>query len=159
MFRRISTVVATAAVALAAGGAAAQASKPTLTLATAQKMAAACIAKAEQEGWRVIVAIVDDGGNLKYFHRMDNAFLGSIQIAQLKAATSAQFPFSTKRWGEITQMVKGLDLVPGTVTFEGGLPIIIGGQHAGAIGVSGATGAQDGECAQASLDAVADELK
>ena len=92
---------------------------------------------------------------------MDGAFLGSIQIAQLKANTSANFPFSTKQVGEIVQTrVPGLAFVPGLVTFEGGLPIkTAGGEHIGAIGVSGATAEQDGACAQAGLDAVKDDLK
>jgi glc operon protein GlcG len=117
--------------------------------------------KATAEGWKMNVAVLDDGGNLKAFVRMDGAFLGSIQIAQLKANTSASFPFSTKQVGEIVQTrVPGLAFVPGLVTFEGGLPIkTASGEHIGAIGVSGATAEQDGACAQAGLDAVKDDLK
>jgi uncharacterized protein GlcG (DUF336 family) len=106
------------------------------------------------------IAILDDGGNLKYFERMDGAFTGSIQISQLKAHTSAMFPFSTKTVGEITQKIPGIAFVPGVVTFEGGLPIKTGGgEHIGSIGVSGASAEQDGVCAQAGLDAVKDDLK
>jgi uncharacterized protein GlcG (DUF336 family) len=92
---------------------------------------------------------------------MDGSFLGSVQIAQLKANTSASFPFSTKMVGEIVQTrVPGLAHVPGIATFEGGLPIkTAGGEHIGSIGVSGATAEQDGVCAQAALDAVKDDLK
>jgi uncharacterized protein GlcG (DUF336 family) len=135
--------------------------KTVLSLDTAQKMAQGCIAKATEQGWKMNIAILDDGGNLKHFVRMDGAFLGSIQIAQLKANTSASFPFSTKQVGEIVQTrVPGLAFVPGLVTFEGGLPIkTAGGEHIGAIGVSGATSDQDGVCAQAGLDAVKDDLK
>lgn len=139
----------------------AQDKKTVLTIDTAKKMAAACVAKAKAEGWKMNIAILDDGGNLKHFVRMDGAFLGSIQIAQLKANTSASFPFSTKQVGEIVQTrVPGLAFVPGLVTFEGGLPIkTAGGEHIGSIGVSGATADQDGVCAQAALDAVKDDLK
>lgn len=138
----------------------AQEKKTVLTIETARKMAAGCVAKAKAEGWRMNIAILDDGGNLKYFERMDGSFMGSIQIAQLKANTSASFPFSTKTLGEITQRVPGIAFVPGIVTFEGGLPIkTASGEHIGAIGVSGATGEQDGICAQAGLDAVKDDLK
>lgn len=132
-----------------------------LTLETAMKMAAACEAKAKAEGWKMNIAILDDGGNLKYFQRMDGAYRGSIEISQLKANTSSMFPFSTKQVGDIVKdRVPGLAFVPGLVTFEGGLPIVTaGGEHIGAIGVSGARSDQDGVCAQAGLDAVKDLLK
>jgi len=84
----------------------------------------------------------------------------SIEIAQLKAGTSAGFPFSTKQIGEITAKVPGIAYVPGIVTFEGGLPIMTAdGKQVGAIGVSGGTAEQDGMCAQASVDAVKNDLK
>ncbi len=134
--------------------------RPVLSLDVAKKMAAACEAKAKQEGWKMNIAIVDTGGNLKFFLRQDDAFLKSIEIAQLKAGTSAGFPFSTKQIGEITTKVPGIAHVPGIVTFEGGLPIMTAdGKQLGAIGVSGATAEQDGVCAQAAIDAVKSELK
>ena len=138
----------------------AQEMKPMLTLATAQKMAAGCEAKAKAEGWKMVIAIVDDGGNLKHFSRMDDSFLISVKVSQMKANTSAGVPFSSKKFGEVAQAIKGLELVPNTATFAGGLPIVTGsGKHIGAIGVSGATADQDEACAQAGLDAVKDLLK
>ena len=71
--------------AVTSSAALAQEKKTVLTIDTARKMAAACVAKAKAEGWRMNIAILDDGGNLKYFERMDGSFMGSIQIAQLKA--------------------------------------------------------------------------
>ena len=138
----------------------AQQQKMTLSLDAAKKMAAACEARAKQEGWRMIIAIMDDGGNLNHLSRMDGSFLGSVQIAQLKANTSASFPFSTRQVGEIAQQrVPGIAYVPGIVTFAGGLPILTAkGEHLGSIGVSGATADQDETCAQAALDAVKEEL-
>jgi uncharacterized protein GlcG (DUF336 family) len=155
------TVLAAVAIALLASSSTwAQDKKTVLTADTAKKMAAACVAKAKAEGWKMNIAILDDGGNLKYFERMDGAFVGSIQISQLKANTSAMFPFSTKLVGEITQKIPGIAFVPGIVTFEGGLPIKTGGgEHIGSIGVSGASAEQDGVCAQAGLDAVKEDLK
>lgn len=156
------TLVATAMIAALgfAAPAFAQEKKTVLTLDTAKKIAAGCVAKAKAEGWKMNIAILDDGGNLKYFERMDGSFRGSIEIAQLKANTSTMFPFPTKTLGEIAQRVPGIAFVPGLVTFEGGLPIkTTGGEHIGAVGVSGATGEQDGVCAQAGLDAVKDDLK
>lgn len=141
-------------------GAFAQQKKTVLNLATAKKMADTCEAMAKEKGWKMNIAILDTGGNLKYFVRQDDAFLGSIQIAQLKANTSAQFPFSSKMMGEIAQKIPGIAHVPGIVTFEGGLPIMAGnGDQVGSIGVSGASAADDGLCAQAGIDAVKADLQ
>jgi len=153
----IATVCAAAAF---AGTAAAQDTKTVVTLATAKQMADACEAKSKAEGWKMVIAVVDDGGNLKYLSRMDGSFLISVKIAQSKAETSARVPVSTRKFGEISQSVKGLDLVPGVVTFAGGLPIFTaGGAHIGGIGVSGGSADQDEVCAQAGLDAVKGTLK
>ena len=158
---RHQTMIAAAVVlGLASTSAFAQEKKTVLNLETAKKMAAACEAKAKAEGWKMNIAIVDTGGNMKYFLRQDDAFLGSVKIAQLKANTSSSFPFSTKQIGEIAKNVPGIAFVPGIVTFEGGLPIKTGGgEPIGAIGVSGGTAEQDGICAQAAVDAVAGDLK
>src|SRR5512145_2051442 len=156
------TLMTLAAAVLAAGAAPvlAQQQQTVMSLDTAKKMAAACESMAKQQGWKMITAIMDAGGDLKYLSRMDGSFLGSIEIAQLKANTSASFPFSTRQVGEITQQrVPGLAFVPGIVTFAGGLPIVTAkGEHLGSIGVSGATGDQDEQCAQAALDAVKGDL-
>ena len=135
--------------------------RPVLTLDMAKKMAAACEARAMKEGWKLNIAIMDSGGNLVYFERMDNAFLKSIDIAMLKAETSAGFPFPTKVLEEIAKTrVPGIAHVPGIATFEGGLPVMTAdGVHIGSIGVSGARADEDGICAQAGIDAIADELK
>ena len=160
MNAKLMSCVVGVALGLAAGAALAQDKRTVLTLETAKKMAAACEQKAKAEGWKMNIAIVDTGGNLKYFLRQDDAFLGSVKIAQLKANTSSSFPFSTKQIGEIAKNVPGIAFVPGLVTFEGGLPIKTGGgEPIGAIGVSGDTAEHDGVCAQAGLDAVKDDLK
>ena len=139
-------------------------SKPVLSLALAKRMADACEQKADAEGWRKVnIAIYDEGGNLKLFRRQDDAFMHSIQIAQLKARTSAGMPRSTRQLGTINYSKEhpyGIEQVPGLVIFPGGLPILTGsGIQIGGIGVSGATGDQDEQCAQAALDAVAEELR
>ena len=144
-----------------AGSASALEMRPVLTLDLAKKMAAACEARAIQEGWKMNIAIMDAGGNLIYFERMDNAFLKSIEISMMKAGTSAGFPFSTKMLAEIAATrVPGIAYVPGVATFEGGLPVMTAsGVHIGSIGVSGARSDQDGVCAQAGIDAIANELQ
>jgi glc operon protein GlcG len=158
MIRTLTTAAAVTLIACAP--ALAQEKKTVLGIDTAKKIAAGCVAKAKAEGWRMNIAIVDDGGNLKYFERMDGSFRGSIEIAQLKANTSSMFPFPSKMLGEIAQRVPGIAHVPGLVTFEGGVPIkTAGGEHIGAIGVSGASSEQDGICAQAGLEAAKDDLK
>jgi uncharacterized protein GlcG (DUF336 family) len=136
-------------------------------LQTAKKMADACEAKAAEEGWKMNVAVVDGGADLVLFRRMDGAFLGSVEIAQMKAQSSAMFPFPTRGLGEIAfgkdgepGRTPGLAFVPGLAAFPGGLPVMTAdGAHLGAIGVSGGTGDEDEACAQAALDAVADQLK
>ena len=160
MKKLLLAVTAAFAVTAFAGQAFAQQKKTVLNLSTAKKMAEACEAKAKVAGWKLNIAILDTGGELKYFLRMDDAFMGSIQISQLKAQTSASFPFSTKMLGEIAQKIPGIAFVPGLVTFEGGLPIITGsGDQVGSIGVSGASAEDDGICAQVAIDAVKNDLK
>lgn len=142
--------------------------KRVLTLDMAKAMADGCEAHfAKQTDWRTLnIAIVDDGGKLKLFRRMDNSFLLSIDIAMLKANTSAGLPFPSRLVGELAfgkegkpGPVPGIADIPGVAAFPGGLPIITkDGQHIGGIGVSGATGDQDEECAQAGLNAVKDML-
>jgi glc operon protein GlcG len=152
-------VVVLGAGALAAAQSSAQEMRPMLTQAVAKKMADACEQKAKTEGWKMVIAVIDDGGNLKHFTRMDDSFGISVRIAQLKATTSAGIPVSSRKYGEFSKDIKGLELVPNTASFPGGLPIMAGGKHVGGIGVSGATGDQDEQCAQAALDAVKDTLK
>lgn len=165
---RIHGAVAVAA-GLLLGGSAAQAmqTKPALTVDVAKKMAAACEDKAKQEKWLMNIAVVDDGANLVFFEHMDGAFKGSIYISQHKAMTSANFPFPTRRFGELAfgkegkpGMVPGIADVPGIITFAGGLPIMTGGGvQIGGIGVSGGTSDQDEQCAQAGLDAAKADLQ
>ncbi|MGR8918150.1 MAG: GlcG/HbpS family heme-binding protein [Gammaproteobacteria bacterium] len=139
--------------------------RPVLTLAMAKTMADACEARAAAEGWRrVNIAIYDEGANLKLFRREDGAYLHSIRIAQMKGHTSAGLPRSTRALGDLNyrnpERPVGIDQVPGFAVFPGGLPILTAdGRHIGGIGVSGATGDQDEQCAQAGIDAIAEQLK
>lgn len=146
--------------ALAFGHAHAQQQKTTLGLEAAKKIVATCEARAQKEGWNMVIAVVDDGGHLKHFSRMNNSFRKSIEIALLKAETSSGFPIATRQMADIArQRAPGIEHVPGIVTFGGGLPILTAkGEQLGAIGVSGGTPEQDEQCAQAGLDAVKAEL-
>lgn len=132
-----------------------------LSLEMAQKMADAAHAKAIEKGLTIVIAIMDNHGNLKYYHRMDGNNVISVRMAPLKALTSASIPISTKALAERNQALpNGPYLgVPGIVLLEGGLPIITkDGQHIGSIGISGANPELDGICAQAGLDAISSNL-
>jgi len=127
---------------------------------SAEAAAAACsaaVAHATANGWKINVAVVDRGGNLMAFLRMPGAFLHSIDIAIDKAYTSASFGFPTKAWmGAIAHdegMKLGFSAQPRLIVFGGGLPIG-SGEWIGGIGVSGASEAQDEECARAGLAAI-----
>jgi len=160
MLRNLTKVVCAGAILAATQVSLAQETRPILTQTTAKKMADACEQFARSKGWKIIVAIVDAGGVLKQFSRMDDSFMISVEISQIKAHTSAGVPVSSRKFGEIAKANPGLELVPNTATFAGGLPIITAsGAHIGGIGVSGASGDQDEECAQVALDAVKDVLK
>lgn len=139
---------------------------PTLSLDLAKKMADGCIAKAQQENWKMNITVVDNGANLIVFNRMIGVFLGSVEISKLKAETSAKFPFPSRFMEELAYGkdhkgggLPGIAQVPGIIAFAGGLPIMAGTAHIGGIGVSGGTADQDELCAQAGLDAVKDQLK
>ena len=141
--------------------------KPILTLDMAKQIAGACESFQQEKAFNpVIIAIYDDGGNLKLFRRQENSFLGSITIAHMKATTSSSFPFSSRFMGELVYgkdgqpgMIPGGAEIAGHAAFPGGLPIITkAGAHIGSIGVSGATADEDEQCAQAGLDSIADLL-
>ncbi|MEM7530574.1 MAG: heme-binding protein [Chloroflexota bacterium] len=107
------------------------------------------------------IAVVDDGGNLKAFTRMDGAFVGSIDIAIMKAKTSAIFPFATGELGELSQPGQPLYKIElsndGLITFPGGVPLMTsGGEPFGGIGVSTGTVEQDHEVAIAGVEALAE---
>lgn len=125
-----------------------------LTLEDARKIAAGAEAEALRNNWPVVIAIVDDGGHLLYLQRLDNTQYGSIHVAIEKARAAIAFRRPTKIWEEniAEGHMRYLNL-PGTLPIEGGLPITVGNQFAGAIGVSGVRSFQDAQIAQAGIDA------
>ena len=126
----------------------------TINLDLATKIADAAQEKAVSENWNVVIAILDQGGNLILLKRMDGTQIGSIEVAQLKAKTAFEFKRSTKVFED---MIKNgavhLTTMPITAV-EGGLPIFKNGDLIGSIGISGVTSAQDGIIAEAALKAV-----
>lgn len=159
MLRSIFISVMTA-VALAAGGAAAQQPPPygpEISLAQAKKAVAAAEEEARKNNWFLAIAVVGPSGHLVHFSKMDNTQYGSIAIAQHKARAAATFRRPTKAFqdgltGEKPNLV--LLTLDDVIASEGGIPIIIDGKLVGAIGCSGATGAQDGQACQAGVDAL-----
>ena len=120
-------------------------------------MVAAAIERAEQLGCKQNVAVVDEGGNLKAFGRMDGAILLGVEGCQRKAFT-ALFGMGTE---DLYQMIKDdQSLVVGLSHFSratmvgGGLPVVIDGEVVGGIGVGGGSVEQDVACSQAGLDAL-----
>ena len=132
-----------------------------LSLNMAKKMADAAENMAITRSLKIVIAIMDNHGNLKYYRRMDNNCVVSVRMAPLKALTSASMPISTKDLALKNEKLANLPYlgVPGIVLLEGGLPIITkDGEHIGSIGISGATPELDGVCAQAAIDAIIDNL-
>jgi glc operon protein GlcG len=130
--------------------------KSALNLADAKQIAAAAEAEALNNKWSVTIAVLDDGGNLLFLQRLDDAPLGSIAVAQEKARTALLFKRPTKA---IEEIVAGGRIVMLTLTgatpIEGGLPLLNKGQIIGAIGVSGVQSSQDAQIAGAGVEIAA----
>src|SRR6516162_8128465 len=130
--------------------------KKVLTLEGAKQIAAAAQEEARKNNWRVVIAIVDDGGHLIYLERMDGTQVASVVVAQQKAQSAIRFKRPTKA---LEDAVTGGRIVvmklAGAIPVEGGVPIVVDGEFLGAIGVSGGTSAQDGQVAAAGLAVLA----
>jgi uncharacterized protein GlcG (DUF336 family) len=143
--------------ALAAGALAQKlADKKALTLAVAKQVAAAAEGEAAKNKFTMVIAIMDDGGNLIYLEKMDETQIGSIDVAQAKARSAIAFKRPTKAFQDaLAAGNTGILKLPGAIATEGGVPLMADGKIVGAIGVSGGTSAQDGTVAQAGADALA----
>ena len=125
---------------------------PPVSLEVAQDLMDRVIEHGTANGWRLAVAVVEPSGALVAFARTDDTQYGSIHIAQRKAETSARYRLATAVLEE--RVVAGRLVIlanEDTLPFPGGRPIVIDGRIVGAIGVSGATSAQDDEAALAAL--------
>ena len=129
--------------------------KKALTLEAAKQIAAAAHEEARRNDWTMVICIVDDGAHPIYLERMDGTQIASVQVAQDKAATAVRFKRPTK---VLEDAVAGGRIVvmtlAGATPIEGGLPIVVGGEVIGGIGVSGGTSPQDGQVAVAGLAAL-----
>ena len=124
---------------------------------TAKKVAAVALAEATKNGWTVAIAVVDPGGDLVYYEKMDNTQLGSAKVSVDKARSAALFKRPTKAFQDaLAGGSNGLRVlgIEGAVPVEGGVLLVADGKIIGAIGVSGDTSAHDAQCANAAATAM-----
>ena len=136
--------------------------KHSISSELAQKLLTQAVAKAKEIGVSENVAILDDGGNLKAFSRMDGAPIPTIEIAQNKAYT-ALFGVSTQDFFNFIQgdpsLLAGIPTLARVAAWGGGFPIHVDGELVGAIGLSGAPTVQnDIDCARAALALVSEAV-
>ncbi|MBU6474137.1 MAG: heme-binding protein [Alphaproteobacteria bacterium] len=128
-----------------------------IALAAAKSSMEAAEAEARRNNWQVGIAILDSGGNLVLFARMENAPLASIEISQAKARTALYFRRPTKVFQDAVA-AGGLGVrmltAPNMTAMEGGIPILSGGAVIGSIGVSGVQSHEDAQIAEAGIKAV-----
>lgn len=126
-----------------------------VSLEEAKAILDAAEVRAHADQWTVAIAIVDAGGHLVAFRKIDGTQIGSVQFAIDKAKSSVLFKRSTKVFQDAVQAGNNHMLgLTGGVPFEGGIPIIVDGEVVGGIGVSGVTAQQDGVIAEAGLEAL-----
>ena len=128
-----------------------------ITIENAKKAAAPALDEARRNSWTMVVAIVDPGGVPVYLEKMDGAPTGSVAVSIAKARSAAIFKRATKVFqdtlaggGDGLRVLKLEQAIP----VEGGIPLVVDGKVVGAIGLSGGTSAQDGQCAQAGANAL-----
>ncbi len=127
-----------------------------LTLEAAKLMAAAAEAEASRQGWRVVIAIADEGGHALLVHRIDGTQHSSVATAMGKARTAVAYKRPTRLLEEMVNNGRFAFLSAGAdpVVLQGGLPIEIDGNVVGAVGVSGVKASDDEIVAQAAIDAL-----
>jgi uncharacterized protein GlcG (DUF336 family) len=133
-----------------------------LDMKSARRAVDAAMKRSEELGVKMNIALVDCGGNLKAFARMDGAWLGSVDIAQKKAKTARFFDMNTGEIGKLSQPGRPLFNIEhsndGLITFPGGVVIRNAQGHViGAIGVSGSTVENDHDVAEAGARAAVAE--
>jgi uncharacterized protein GlcG (DUF336 family) len=131
---------------------------PAITLDQAKRAMAAAELEAAKNSWQVAITILDSGGNLVMFHRIDNAQLSATTVSEGKARTALEFKRPSKALddaiaagGAGMRLLALKDITP----LEGGIPVIVDGKIIGAIGVSGALSSQDAQVAKTGADALA----
>ncbi|MBY0575115.1 MAG: heme-binding protein [Gallionellaceae bacterium] len=130
-------------------------SKPILTLDDAKRVAAAAEAEAAYNGWRVAIAVVDDGGHLLYLQRSHDTQFGTIETAICKAHAAVAFQRPTKVSEDAVLSGRLIHLaLPGVIPADGGVPLTLNGVVVGGLGISGVRSFQDGQIAAAGVAAL-----
>ena len=124
-----------------------------IMLEDAKKALAAGEAEAKKNNWNVAIAILDAGGHLIAFQRMDDTQIGSVNIAIGKARTAVNFKRPTKAMEDIVAGGRiAFVAIDGITPVQGGLPVVVDGKVIGSVGVSGVQSSQDEQVAQAALN-------
>jgi glc operon protein GlcG len=130
---------------------------PPITLDQAKRAMAAAELEAAKNSWQVAITILDSGGNLVMFHKIDNAQLSAVTTSEGKARTALEFKLPSKALddaiaagGAGMRLLALKDITP----LQGGILVVVDGKIIGAIGVSGALSAQDEQVAKAGADAL-----
>ena len=130
--------------------------KPVLALESAKRVAFAAEACALRNGWRVVIAIVDDGGHLLYLQRAHDTPFGGVETALMKAHAAVAFQRPTKASEDAVLGGRLIHLaLPGVIPAEGGVPLVLEGTVVGGLGISGVRSFQDGQIAAAGAAALA----
>ncbi|BBE50360.1 hypothetical protein OYT1_ch0797 [Ferriphaselus amnicola] len=130
-------------------------SKPVLTLDDARRIAAAAETEAQANGWKVTIAVADDGGHLLYLQRTHDTKFGSVETAIMKAHAAVAFQYATKDSETAVQTGRLIHLaLPGVIPAEGGVPLLRDGVVIGGLGISGVRATQDGQIAAAGAAAL-----
>ena len=128
-----------------------------ITTELAKKVAAAALAEARANNWAMAAAIVDPGGILVYFEKIDDTQHASARIAIDKAKSAAMFKRPTKTFQDSVEK-GGIGIrvmtLRGAMPVEGGVPLLVDGKIVGGLGISGGTAEQDGQCCKAATDAM-----
>ena len=127
-------------------------SQPVLSADGVRKALVAAEAEARRNGWNVSIAVVDPAGTLLGFLKMDDASAASVEVSQAKARSAGRFRRATKVFEESVAGGRAAIMsLSGVVAIEGGVPMLLDGKVVAAVGVSGATSAQDGQVAAAGI--------
>ena len=131
------------------------ANKPILTLEDAKRVATAAETEARTNEWKVVIAVVDDGGHLLYLQRSHDTQFGSVETAIAKAHAAVAFQRPTKASEDAVLSGRLIHLaLPGVIPAEGGVPLVRDGLIIGGLGISGVRSFQDGQIAQAGVNAL-----
>jgi len=128
--------------------------KPCLTSADAAKIVTACKAEAQKNKWNVSIAVLDEGGILLEFHRMEGAPPISAEVSIGKARTAAMTRRPSKFFEDRVKERPAFANFPAGILIQGGLPIMHKNECVGAIGVSGVQSHEDEQVAQAGVAAL-----